>query len=138
MIDIRIIVIFLVFPSLFSLFIVWSAYHSFFYIKKSKTARKKISKSMGLWHKFLLLYPMDVDSLCYKRLKILRRLYFVMLFVFLFCILLLLFTIIFSLNKNVLIYCVASKVVVLDIPTGIFFFFMSKHGKNGGVVWRWE
>lgn len=38
----------------------------------------------------------------------------------------------------VLPYIMSSKVFLFDIPTMVFFFIMTKYGKNGGVVWRWE
>lgn len=31
-----------------------------------------------------------------------------------------------------------AKLVLLDNPSVIFFFVMTKHGKHGGVDWRWE
>lgn len=138
MLDIKVIAVFLFFPSLFTLFNLWSACHSFITIKKSKTARKKLGKSVNLWGKFILRYPIEVDSLYYKKVTALRRIYYVALCVFFLCVLVFVFTAIFCLNKKALIICVAFKLLVLDIPTEIVAFIMSKHGKNGGIVWRWE
>lgn len=138
MLDIKVIAVFLFFPSLFTLFNLWSACYSFIAIKKSKTARKKLGKSVNFWGKFVLRYPIEADSLYYRKVTALRRIYYVAFCVFFVCVLVFTFTAIFSLNKKALISCVAFKLLVMDIPTEIVAFIMSKHGKSGGIVWRWE
>ncbi len=132
------IAVFLFFPSLASLFHLWMAVHSLYAIGKSKTNLKKIGKSIKLWSKFLLLYPLEPKLSHHRKAIILRRLYYFVLIAFLICIFLLIFTMLFPPVICALFYCVALKLIVLDIPIGITAFIMSKHGKNGGVVWRWE
>lgn len=34
--------------------------------------------------------------------------------------------------------CAALKACILDIPINVYGFVMTKHGKSGGVVWKWE
>ena len=135
---IEMIAVFLFFPSLVSLFSLWSAYHSIYRIKKSKTTLKKLGKSIKLCHKLLLRYPLDFESPHWRKAIILQRLYYLILIIFLVCILLFAITILFPPAIIVLCCCVATKFIALDVPVGVFSFFATKHGKNGGVVWVWE
>ena len=130
--------ILLIFPSLVSLFYIWSAAHSLYVLRKSKSKLKKVGKSLSLWQKLLLLYPLEQETSQYSKLAFLRILYYFMLIVTLLCICLLVLAAIFPITKNVLSHCVVGKFVVLDIPIDVLAFFMTKHGKNGGVVWIWE
>lgn len=131
-------VILLFFPSLLSLFYLGSAYHSVYNIRKSKTAIKKLKKSMKLWQKFFLLYPFDPKSPYYKKVIILRKCYYSAWLILLLCTFLLVLAIIFPPLTKALFCCVIFKFIVFDVPIGIFGFIMTKHGKNGGVVWGWE
>lgn len=45
---------------------------------------------------------------------------------------------IFPAAGGVLSILVLIKAALLDIPIILFFFLMTKHGKNGGVTWKWE
>lgn len=133
-----IVLIFLFIPSAVSLFHLWSAAYSLYIQGKSKTRIKKIGKTTNLWYKFLLLYPIEPDSLHYRTINIIRRLYYLVTLVFLICVLLLAVSTVSSFMLDILPYGVAIKVLAVDIPIGIFSFVMTKHGKNGGVVWKWE
>lgn len=138
MLDTKVIALFLFVPSLFSVFHLWSACHSLYSKKRSKTAQRKIGRTMTPWHKFLLLYPLKAGSPNCRKIRRLRKLYYFELFVILLCVIAFLFTVLFDLNNRILFCCVAVKVVLLEIPIETFSFIMTKHGKNGGVVWRWE
>lgn len=138
MLDVRIIPILIFFPSVLSLFHLWTAYYSLYSIKKSKTARKKIGREIKFWKKLLLLYPIKQSSLYYKKMLILRRLYYLAIIASLLSIFVFIITLIFSIDTQFLFCCVVFKVIILDLPIGVFAFVMTKHGKNGGVVWKWE
>lgn len=40
--------------------------------------------------------------------------------------------------EHALYLCAALKACILDIPINVYGFVMTKHGKSGGVVWKWE
>ena len=134
----RIIQILIFFPSFLSLFHLWFAYYSLYSIKKSRTARKKVGREMKFWEKLLLLYPAKQSSSYYKQMLILRRVYYLVLIVFLMSVFILVIISIFALDIKIAFYYVMFKVIILDLPIGVISFVMTKHGKNGGVVWRWE
>ena len=129
--------VFLFVPSLVSLFHLWNATYSLYSHGKSKTRIKKIGKSIKIWRKLLLLYPLETTTY-YRTINILRKLYYFVVLVFLSCVLLLILSKVFPFLGHILFYCVTIKFFVLDLPIGIFAFIMTKHGKNGGVVWKWE
>lgn len=136
--DIKTLAILLFFPSFFSLSFLWLAYHSFYSLKKSKTMLKKMGQNIKFWQKLVLLYPIKTNSPYYRKAKIVRNIYYLLLIVLLLCLAVLVFTAAFSLDSSILRYCVMFKVVALDVPIVIISFIMSKHGKNGGVVWKWD
>ena len=125
-------------PSFFSLSSLWLAYHSFYSLKKSKTMLKKMGRNIKLWQKLILLYPIKANSPYYRKAKIVRNIYYLLLIVLLLCLAVLVLTGTFSMDSSILRYCVMFKVVALDLPIAIISLIMTKHGKNGGRVWKWE
>lgn len=136
--DVNTLAALLMFPSVVSLFHVWSAAHSLYALGKSKTKLKKLDRTINLWQRLLLIYPLERETSQYGKIIFLRRMYYLMLVVFFLCIFMLIFAAIFPSTNNVFSYCIVGKFIIIDIPIWIVAFVMSKHGKNGGVVWRWE
>ena len=105
---------------------------------KSKTLLKKHRKSCPLWKRVLLIgYARECKYYAAQaqRLTIAYWIGFVWPVV---CILCWVLSGVFGPASCVLRVLVYGKEIFFDIPAFAFFFLMTKHGKNGGVTWKWE
>lgn len=125
-------------PSLYSLFVFRSTVISLFQLGKSKTRLKKEKSTIPLKDRVFLCKYVEECKKYQALAKKSRALYLAeigLLFVFL-----ILWFISLWINSflHILQYSVLGKCFFLDLPATLFFFFMTKHGKSGGCVWRWE
>lgn len=105
---------------------------------KSKTFRKKEKRDFSLLKKILLIGYVENCKYYVTQAKRLRSIYQVGIAYQIICLLCCVFSGLFSLAGTFLYYLVYARVVIFDIPVFLFFFLMTKHGKNGGVTWKWE
>lgn len=105
---------------------------------KSKTLLKKHRKGCPLWKRVLLIgYARECKYYAAQaqRLTIAYWIGFVWPVV---DVLSLVWYRTFGSALHVLRVLVYGKGILFDIPAFVFFFLMTKHGKNGGVTWKWE
>lgn len=105
---------------------------------KSKTFLKKHRKDCPLWKRVLLIgYARECKYYAdqAQRLTIAYWIGFVWPVV---DVLSLVWYRTFGSALHVLRVLVYGKGILFDIPVFVFFFLMTKHGKNGGVTWKWE
>lgn len=132
-----IITIFLVLP-IFTQFILRSAVCHIHDLGKSKTFRKKGHRSLSLFQKVLLIGYAEDCKYYTSQAKKLRIAYWVGIFYPIVAVVCWILSSAFPLAVYVLQGLLYVKVVLFDIPVFVFFFLMTKHGKNGGVTWKWE
>lgn len=105
---------------------------------KGKTFRKKEKQGLSLSKRILLAGYVENCRHYAVQARRLRAAYWVGLIYLMVCFLCWALSGFFPLAGTLLYYLVCIKVMALDIPVFVFFFFMTKHGKNGGVTWKWE
>lgn len=122
----------------FTISILRTAVAHLFALGKSKSRCKKLRKSFSLCDKVFLLGFAEETQYHAETARRLRMAYWAALFLFvlfgILCILLLWYPEI----RGILSYLLAGRFLLLDIPIWILFFIRTKHGKNGGVVWKWD
>ena len=115
-----------------------SAIHHIYELGKSKTFLKKEKASLPFGKKLSL--GAYVEN-CKHHSSIAKRLvivYWIQVLFHLLCVLVWATSLCWTLARIMLPYLVLMKSVLFDLPTILFFFLMTKHGKNGGVTWKWE
>ena len=122
----------------FSIPILRSAILHLYELGKSKTALKKSERKIPFRRKVLLTYYARDCSHYTRQAKCLTFVYWAYLGWEAVCILCWAFSGAFPAVGRVLNILVSIKAALLDIPIILFFFLMTKHGKNGGVIWKWE
>lgn len=105
---------------------------------KSKTIRKKERRDISLLKRILLIGYVENCKYYIIQAKRLRSIYWIGIANQIICLLCWAFSGLFSLADTILYYLVCARVIAFDIPVFLFFFLMTKHGKNGGVTWKWE
>ena len=123
---------------IFSISILRSAILHIYELGKSKTALKKTGRIIPFYRKILLTHYAR-DCTHYTRpAKCLIFVYWTYLGWEAVCVLCWALSGAFPSVGGVLNILVLIKAALLDIPIILFFFLMTKHGKNGGVTWKWE
>ena len=115
-----------------------SAIHHIYELGKSKTFLKKEKASLPFGKKLSL--GAYVEN-CKHHSSIAKRLvivYWIQVLFHLLCVLVWATSLFWTLARIMLPYLVLMKSVLFDLPTILFFFLMTTHGKNGGVTWKWE
>lgn len=105
---------------------------------KSKTFLKKHKHELPFIKRLLFIGYVENCKYYTVQARRVRNLYWVTSTYQIVCILCWLLSVFFSPAKTVLQYFVLIKGIVFDGPIFLFFLFMTKHGKNGGVTWKWE
>lgn len=123
---------------IFTQFILWSAVCHIHDLGKSKTSRKKSRQNFSLIKKVLLVGYVEDCKYYADRANKLRFFYWVGIVYLTFSILCWILSSFIPQVTFVLQGLVSIKVILFDVPVFIFFFLMTKHGKNGGVTWKWE
>lgn len=105
---------------------------------KSKTFLKKHKQGLPFIKKLFLIGYVENCKYYTAQARRLRDLYWITSIYQIVCILCWLLSFPFSLAETVLRYFILIKGILFDGPIVLSFFFMTKHGKNGGVTWKWE
>ncbi len=133
------IIIFL-FTSAMSFFSLQDAIISIFYLGKSKTRKKKDIGKYTFLQRICLKHIRQRmnENVRYaktiKKLLVWRQAYILIEAISVFIIALYILGILTD-----TVYCIIIlKTIVADVPIIAYMFLMTKHGKHGGVVWRWE
>lgn len=122
----------------FSIPILRSAILHIYELGKSKTALKKAERKIPFRRKVLLTHYARDCTHYTRQAKRLTFVYWTYLGWEAVCVLCWALSGAFPAVGGVLNILVLIKAVLLDIPVILFFFLMTKHGKNGGVTWKWE
>lgn len=122
----------------FTVTILRSATVSLFELGKSNTRIKKLKKGLPLYKKILLIGYVEQSERYTRLANSLRRAYWLTLILQFFAIVCSLLSLILPILIPSLEFALAARVCILDFPVLIFFVVMTKHGKHGGTVWRWE
>lgn len=123
---------------IFTVTILRSAVVHIFELGKSKTRNKKITKKIQIGERILLLGYVERCEHHIRQAKNLRYTYWFFLIFQLFAVVFWLLSLALSSCLVILQYVLILRVLILDLPTLVLFFMMTKHGKNGGVTWKWE
>lgn len=123
---------------LYNQFIFRSAALHIFEIGKSRTFLKKEKARIPLKQKILLIGYVERCKYYVPTARRLMYAYWLGDGMVLLCLLCWMASRFWGAANLVLPYVMSAKVILFDIPTLVFLFVMTKHGKNGGVVWRWE
>lgn len=123
---------------IFTVTILRSAVVHIFELGKSKTRNKKITRKIQIGERILLLGYVERCEHYIRQAKNLRYIYWFFLIFQLFAVVCWLLSIALSSCLVILQYVLILRVLILDLPTLVLFFMMTKHGKNGGVTWKWE
>lgn len=105
---------------------------------KSKTFLKKHRRDRPLWKRVLLIGYAQECKYYAPQAYGLTIAYWIGFAWSVVCILCWVLSGVFGPVSCVLRVLVYGKGIFFDIPAFAFFFLMTKHGKNGGVTWKWE
>ena len=122
----------------FTFTILRSAIIHIFQLGKSKSRIKKTTKDKQLVERLLLLGYVEACDFYLIQATWIRRAYWSFLLFQAFTVVCWFVSFI---NTNAVIvvqYLLLIRSVALDIPAFILLFVMTKHGKNGGVTWKWD
>lgn len=123
---------------IFTATILRSAIVHIFELGKSKTHIKKATKEISLFDRMLLFGYVEHCKHYTCQARNLRYIYWLYLLFQLFSVALWLFSFLVSSWLTILQYVLIFRALILDFPIWALFFIMTKHGKNGGVTWKWE
>lgn len=126
------------FLSTISIVFLWTAGYSMSVFGKSKTRIKKINKNIAIYKKLLLLYPAEASSEKLQKQRTAQRIYWLYLLVFFLGLIIMIISFCWSQVDKLFIYVTYAKLFLVDVSVWLYSFIMTKHGRNGGVVWRWE
>lgn len=125
-------------PPFFTVPILRSGVLHIFELGKSRSRRKKIAKQMSIWDKVLMRGYVENCQYYIPQASRLRKIYWAEMICQTVCIIIWAVSNYVMKIRLLLGVMLLIKFVFLDIPVILFFFAMTKHGKNGGVVWKWE
>jgi len=128
----------LVLIPIFTHIILRSAVNHIYALGRSSTYLKKHRRDIPFVRRILLTGYEENCKYYAVQARRLRKIYWISTGYQLICILCWALSGVLSPAADVLPYLISIKVVLLDIPLLVFFFVMTKHGKNGGVTWKWE
>lgn len=122
----------------FTIAILRAAVLHLFQLGKSKSRCKKIVREMTIISRLMLFgYVEACDShvTTAKWFRLAYRVSFILLAV---SAVLCLCSLVLSTLTVILKYIFFIRLILLDFPVLLLFFGMTKHGKNGGVTWKWD
>lgn len=126
--------------SVVSLFQLWSVVHSIYRIKRNNKGMRKERKEIPFIKKLLLIGYAERAKRHTEFAKGVCYIYWVYIVITFICIIL--YGTIGSnfYNNSEFIFKIFAffRLYIMDGVIIVFFMIASKHGKNGGVVWRWE
>lgn len=122
---------------IFTVTILRSSIIHIFELGKSKTRLKKITRQIQIHERILLLGYVERCEYHIRQARNLRYIYWLFLSFQLFAVVCWLFSFVLASFMVILQYVLFFRVLILDIPTLVLFFMMTKHGENGGVTWKW-
>ncbi len=131
----------LIFSSMPSILLFQDAPNHIFCLGKSKTGIRKLTSRYSFWQRMKLLHIAEHISECnyhaatLKRLLTLRKVYLLLEASSIVVLFLYAFRLIPEHTGRLLLL---AKFFLVELPCCLFFFIMTKHGSNGGVVWRWD
>lgn len=122
----------------FTQFILYSAVCHIHDLGKSKTFQKKEKQTISLFKRIFLIGYVERCKYYVAQAKRLRTFYQIGIANQIICFLCWAFSLLFPVADTFLYFLVCARVLTFDIPVFLFFLLMTKHGKNGGVTWKWE
>jgi len=122
----------------FTITILRAAVLHLFELGKSKSRCKKIVREMTIISKLMLFGYVEACDSHAKTAKRLRLAYWVSFILLAVPAVFFLCSLVFPSMTAILKFIFFIRLILLDFPVLLLFFVMTKHGKNGGVTWKWE
>ena len=122
----------------FTITILRSAVLHLFELGKSKSRCKKIVRKKTIMSRLMLFGYVEVCDHHARTAKYLRLAYWASFILLAVSVVLCLCSLVLSTPTVILKYIFFIRLILLDFPVLLLFFGMTKHGKNGGVTWKWD
>lgn len=122
----------------FSLTWLFGAIRHIYELGKSNTRQKKDKNEIPIVKKFLLSGYVERCKYHRKKAEIFQKIYLVYISITIAASIFFILQLVLPDIKTVTAALVYSRIILMDLPINLlFFFFFTKHGKNGGITYKW-